>query len=66
MFPRRRHKNKAKSGSWKRLFGVTSMVALALGIGAMIGILWVGTQDLPTFESLQDYQPSLVSRCLCR
>jgi len=27
-----------------------------------MGILWVATRDLPTFDSFQDYQPSLVSR----
>ncbi len=28
----------------------------------MLGILFVATRDLPTFDSFQDYQPSLVSR----
>ncbi len=27
-----------------------------------MGVLWVATRDLPTFDSFQDYQPSLVSR----
>lgn len=27
-----------------------------------MGVLWIGTQNLPSFELLQDYQPSLVSR----
>ncbi len=31
-------------------------------IGGLIGILWVGTQGLPSIESLQDYQPSMISR----
>ena len=30
--------------------------------GGFIGILWVGTQGLPSLESLQDYQPSLITR----
>lgn len=28
----------------------------------MIGVMWFATQALPSFESLQDYQPSIVSR----
>ncbi len=31
-------------------------------IGGVIGILWFGTQGLPSIESLQDYQPSLITR----
>ncbi len=31
-------------------------------LGGLIGILWVGTQGLPSLESLQDYQPSLITR----
>ena len=27
-----------------------------------MGVLWIATRDLPTFDSFQDYQPSLVSR----
>ena len=48
--------------SWKRILGVSALACLALGFGGFIGILWIGTQDLPSFESLQDYQPSLISR----
>ena len=31
-------------------------------VGGGIGILWIGTQGLPSLESLQDYQPSLITR----
>ncbi|RMH32267.1 MAG: PBP1A family penicillin-binding protein [Nitrospirae bacterium] len=45
-----------------RLFSMTALAAIGLGIGGMIGVMWFATQALPSFESLQDYQPSIVSR----
>ncbi len=51
-----------KTWSWLKLILVGSLVAGCLGIGGIIGILFVATRDLPTFDSFQDYQPSLVSR----
>ena len=48
--------------SWLRILLVSSLVLGAIGTGTIIGILWVATRDLPTFDSFQDYQPSLVSR----
>lgn len=51
-----------ESWSWKRILGLAALVVFGLGIGGFISILWIGTQELPSFESLQDYQPSLVSR----
>jgi penicillin-binding protein 1A len=41
---------------------VTAMVGIGLGIGGLAGILWIGTQDLPSFESLQEYHPNVVTR----
>ncbi len=35
---------------------------MIIGTGTVLGILWQVTRDLPTFDSFQDYQPSLVSR----
>ena len=51
-----------KTWSWLRILLVCSLVLGAIGTGTIIGILWVATRDLPTFDSFQDYQPSLVSR----
>ena len=51
-----------KTWSWLRIVLVCSLVLGGIGTGTVIGILWVATRDLPTFDSFQDYQPSLVSR----
>jgi penicillin-binding protein 1A len=51
-----------KTWSWLRILLVGSFVLGGIGTGTAIGILWVATRDLPTFDSFQDYQPSLVSR----
>ena len=56
------HRKNSKPWSWKRILGVTVMMGIALGLGGVISILWIGTQGLPSFELLQNYQPSLVSR----
>lgn len=51
-----------KTWSWIRIIGVTTFLCICLGVGGVAGILWIATRDLPTFESFQDYHPSLVSR----
>ena len=51
-----------KTWSWLRILLVGSFILGGIGAGTVIGILWVATRDLPTFDSFQDYQPSLVSR----
>ncbi len=51
-----------KDWSWLRIFLVTSLLLLCIGTGTVLGVLWQVTRDLPTFDSFQDYQPSLVSR----
>jgi penicillin-binding protein 1A len=51
-----------KTWSWLRIVLVCSLVLGCIGTGTVIGILWIATRDLPTFDSFQDYQPSLVSR----
>jgi len=51
-----------KTWSWLRIILVCSLVLGCIGTGTVLGILWVATRDLPTFDSFQDYQPSLVSR----
>ena len=51
-----------KTWSWLRILLVGSFILGCIGTGTVIGILWVATRDLPTFDSFQDYQPSLVSR----
>ncbi len=51
-----------KTWSWVRIILVCSLVLGCIGIGTGVGVLWIATRDLPTFDSFQDYQPSLVSR----
>ena len=51
-----------KTWSWRRMLVVGSLVLVCIGSGTAIGTIWVATRDLPTFDSFQDYQPSLVSR----
>ncbi len=51
-----------KSWSWLRIILVCSLIVGCVGTGLIIGVLWIATRDLPTFDSFQDYQPSLVSR----
>ncbi len=41
---------------------VATFVAFCFVVGGVAGILWIATRDLPTFDSFQDYHPSLVSR----
>jgi penicillin-binding protein 1A len=46
---------------WLRIFVL--LVSLAgVAAGAAIATLWYFSQDLPSLKSLQEYQPSLVSR----
>ncbi|MGB0910790.1 MAG: penicillin-binding protein 1A [Nitrospirales bacterium] len=49
-------------GLLSRKFAIGFAICLGLMIGGFIGILWVGTQGLPSIESLQDYQPSMITR----
>ena len=51
-----------KNRSWLRIVLVGSFILGCIGTGTVGGILWVATRDLPTFDSFQDYQPSLESR----
>jgi penicillin-binding protein 1A len=51
-----------KTWSWLRIIIVCSLILGCIGTGTVVGVLWVATRDLPTFDSFQDYQPSLVSR----
>lgn len=51
-----------KTWSWLRILLVGSFILGGIGTGTVVGILFVATRDLPTFDSFQDYQPSLVSR----
>ncbi|MDR4494676.1 MAG: transglycosylase domain-containing protein [Nitrospirales bacterium] len=55
-------RTRIKNWSWFRIISVTVFLSICLGIGGVGGILWIATRDLPTFESFQDYHPSLVSR----
>ena len=45
-----------------RTLGIILLLFGALVGGGVISIIWVGTQGLPSFETLQEYQPSIVSR----
>jgi len=35
---------------------------VVVGVGSAAGVLWYFSQDLPSLEPLQNYQPSLVTR----
>ena len=51
-----------KTWSWLRITLVCTLILGCIGTGTIAGVLWIVTRDLPTFDSFQDYQPSLVSR----
>ncbi len=51
-----------KSILFSRKLFIGLAICFGLMIGGLIGILWVGTQGLPSLESLQEYQPSLITR----
>src|SRR5574337_1906255 len=53
--PRRRRR-------WWRIVLIGLLLAVVLGGGGAVGILWYFSQDLPSLEPLQNYQPSLVTR----
>ncbi len=54
--------SQAKTWSWPKIILISLFFLVAIGGGSIIGILFVAMQDLPTFDSFQDYQPSLVTR----
>ncbi len=41
---------------------LAALILLGLGAGAAAGALWYVAKDIPSLESLQEYQPSLVTR----
>ena len=47
---------------WGRIILIGLLLILVLGGGGAAGILWYFSQDLPSLEPLQNYQPSLVTR----
>ena len=47
---------------FSRKFVIGIAICGGLAIGSLVSILWIGTQGLPSLESLQDYQPSLITR----
>lgn len=47
---------------WWRAILIGLPVGLLLGVAGAAGILWYFSQDLPSLEPLQNYQPSLVTR----
>jgi penicillin-binding protein 1A len=54
--------SRLQTWSWLRIATVTTLTLFCFIVGSLAGILWIATRDLPTFESFQDYHPSLVSR----
>ncbi len=46
---------------WHLALLALAAVGALLGVGAVV-VLWYVSQDLPSLDSLQEYQPSLVSR----
>lgn len=58
----------ARRGRWRwlrRLFLLGGLLALA-GAGALGGLFWYYTRDLPGLDKLRDYQPSQVVKVLDR
>ena len=47
---------------WWQIALIGFALALVLGSGGVAGVLWYFSQDLPSLEPLQNYQPSLVTR----
>ena len=47
---------------WWKVVLIGLPLILLLGAGGAAGILWYFSQDLPSLEPLQNYQPSLVTR----
>ncbi|HZN43778.1 MAG TPA: PBP1A family penicillin-binding protein [Nitrospiraceae bacterium] len=47
---------------WWQIALIGFALALVLGSGGVAGMLWYFSQDLPSLEPLQNYQPSLVTR----
>ncbi|OGW64896.1 MAG: hypothetical protein A3H49_02615 [Nitrospirae bacterium RIFCSPLOWO2_02_FULL_62_14] len=46
---------------WRTLFALAGLLAV-LGAAAVVLVFWWASQDLPSLESLSQYQPSQVSR----
>ena len=47
---------------WWQIALIGLALLLVLGGGGVAGVLWYFSQDLPSLEPLQNYQPSLVTR----
>ena len=47
---------------WWKIALIGLLLAIVLGGGGAAGILWYFSQDLPSLDPLQNYQPSLVTR----
>jgi len=47
---------------WWKIAVIGLLLAIVLGGGWAAGILWYFSQDLPSLDPLQNYQPSLVTR----
>ena len=47
---------------WWKIAVIGLLLAIVLGGGGAAGILWYFSQDLPSLDPLQNYQPSLVTR----
>ena len=51
-----------KSILFSRKLAIGFAICVGLVVGGLVGLLWVGMQGLPSLETLQDYQPSLITR----
>ncbi len=54
--------NPKRPWRWWQIALIGIALALVLGSGGVAGVLWYFSQDLPSLEPLQNYQPSLVTR----
>jgi penicillin-binding protein 1A len=54
-----------RRGGWRRFFfygGLTLAALAAAGALVVVGYVWTVTQDLPSVETLQNYQPPVTTR----
>ncbi|GJL51126.1 MAG: penicillin-binding protein [Nitrospirales bacterium] len=62
MADKRSFRTTLKNVLFSRKLVISIALCGGLMLGGVIGVLWIGTQGLPSLESLQDYQPSLITR----
>jgi penicillin-binding protein 1A len=60
--PFSRRYSRPQPRSWPRTIALVTVLGVLSAAGVTAGVLWYAAQDVPSLESLREYQPSLVSR----